>query len=32
MGGKREDYITWDEYFMAVARLRIRTARWDLVL
>ena len=21
MGGKRTDYITWDEYFMAVARL-----------
>ena len=21
MSGKRKDYITWDEYFMAVARL-----------
>lgn len=21
MGGKREDYISWDEYFMAVAKL-----------
>ena len=21
MGGKRTDYITWDEYFMAVAKL-----------
>ena len=21
MGGKREDYITWDEYFMGVAML-----------
>ena len=32
MSGKRKDYITWDEYFMAVAcGPRIRTVRWDPV-
>lgn len=36
MSGKRKDYITWDEYFMAVARLadcgpRIPTVRWGPV-
>lgn len=33
MSGKRKDYITWDEYFMAVAGWpdcgrRIPTVRW----
>ena len=36
MSGKRQDYISWDEYFMGVAilsgrRSKIRIPRWDAV-
>lgn len=27
MGGKRDDYITWDEYFMGVAKLSARRSK-----
>lgn len=37
MGGKREDYISWDEYFMGVPSFpgcvpRILIRRWEPVL
>ncbi len=36
MSGKRQDYISWDEYFMGVAILSRKTVkdripRWDAV-